>query len=129
VVRSAVPRLNLDDVFLEKEEIALNIKDELTKSMGSFGFVIIQVSGEAGCSSTIPCRTNAADDAVNEIMSPACTCTTAPWKCHKKAAAPIHSDRCAMCTFPPKLCPHAPMSCSCFAVSCRSSDLVAVHLA
>lgn len=42
VVRATVPKLNLDDVFLEKEEIARNIKDELTKSMGSFGFVIIQ---------------------------------------------------------------------------------------
>jgi regulator of protease activity HflC (stomatin/prohibitin superfamily) len=42
VVRATVPKMNLDDVFLEKEEIAKNIKEELTKSMSSFGFIIIQ---------------------------------------------------------------------------------------
>lgn len=34
--------MNLDDVFISKEEIASDIKTELTKSMGSFGFAIIQ---------------------------------------------------------------------------------------
>eukprot|EP00210_Caulerpa_lentillifera_P008209 g7838.t1 len=42
VVRSTVPKMNLDDVFVSKEEIASDIKTELTKSMGSFGFAIIQ---------------------------------------------------------------------------------------
>eukprot|EP00210_Caulerpa_lentillifera_P005786 g5532.t1 len=42
VVRSSVPKLNLDDVFISKEDIAGDIKQELTKSMGSFGFTIIQ---------------------------------------------------------------------------------------
>jgi len=42
VVRSTVPKMNLDDVFVSKEEIALDIKNELTKSMGSFGFAIVQ---------------------------------------------------------------------------------------
>ena len=42
VVRSTVPKMNLDDVFVSKEEIAQDIKQELTKSMGSFGFAIVQ---------------------------------------------------------------------------------------
>lgn len=42
VVRSTVPKMNLDDVFTSKEEIAVDVKTELTKSMGSFGYVIIQ---------------------------------------------------------------------------------------
>lgn len=34
--------MNLDDVFTSKEEIASSVKSELTKSMGSFGYIIIQ---------------------------------------------------------------------------------------
>eukprot|EP00884_Botryococcus_braunii_P018486 jgi/Botrbrau1/5320/Bobra.0391s0031.1 len=42
VVRAIVPKINLDDVFTTKEEIAQSVKDELTKSMTTFGFSIIQ---------------------------------------------------------------------------------------
>ncbi|GMH42871.1 hypothetical protein BSKO_10790 [Bryopsis sp. KO-2023] len=42
VVRATVPKMNLDDVFTSKEEIAVDVKNELTKSMGSFGHIIIQ---------------------------------------------------------------------------------------
>lgn len=42
VVRAIVPKSNLDDVFLTKEEIAMAVKDELSKSMSSFGYQIIQ---------------------------------------------------------------------------------------
>mmetsp|Transcript_35752 Transcript_35752/g.63783 ORF Transcript_35752/g.63783 Transcript_35752/m.63783 type:complete len:289 (-) Transcript_35752:400-1266(-) len=42
VVRSTVPKINLDDVFTTKEEIAAAIKSELTVNMASFGFSIIQ---------------------------------------------------------------------------------------
>lgn len=42
-VRAAVPKLALDDVFTEKEEIAKSIKDELTKSMSEYGHLIIHV--------------------------------------------------------------------------------------
>lgn len=41
-VRAQVPKISLDEVFLAKEEIALAIKHELTKSMSGFGFQIIQ---------------------------------------------------------------------------------------
>lgn len=41
-VRAQVPKISLDEVFLAKEEIALAIKAELTKSMSGFGFQIIQ---------------------------------------------------------------------------------------
>ncbi len=34
--------MTLDDVFVEKEEIAKDIKEQLTKSMSVFGFMIIQ---------------------------------------------------------------------------------------
>lgn len=42
VVRGTVPKINLDDVFTTKEEIAYEVKDQLTKSMSTFGFMIIQ---------------------------------------------------------------------------------------
>lgn len=42
VVRSTVPKIKLDDVFTTKEEIAFCVKEELTKSMSDFGFMIIQ---------------------------------------------------------------------------------------
>lgn len=41
VVRSSVPKIELDDVFLTKDEIAKNIKEELTESMSAFGFEIL----------------------------------------------------------------------------------------
>jgi regulator of protease activity HflC (stomatin/prohibitin superfamily) len=41
VVRSSVPKINLDDVFVQKEEIAASVKDELCKAMSSFGYAIL----------------------------------------------------------------------------------------
>lgn len=41
VVRASVPKLNLDEVFSEKDHIAKGVKDELTKAMSTFGFIII----------------------------------------------------------------------------------------
>jgi len=41
VVRSSVPKIELDDVFTTKEEISHSIKNELEKAMSSFGYVII----------------------------------------------------------------------------------------
>jgi regulator of protease activity HflC (stomatin/prohibitin superfamily) len=43
VVRSTVPRINLDDVFETKDEIAHAVKNELAKSMHEFGYLILQV--------------------------------------------------------------------------------------
>ena len=37
-----MPRINLDDVFTTKEEIALEVKSMLQKAMTEFGFTIIQ---------------------------------------------------------------------------------------
>jgi len=42
VVRAIVPKSNLDDVFHTKEEIAMAVKEELEKSMSTFGYQIIQ---------------------------------------------------------------------------------------
>ncbi|EFN51252.1 hypothetical protein CHLNCDRAFT_33194 [Chlorella variabilis] len=42
-VRATVPRMGLDDVFTAKEDIARAVKEELQKSMSSFGFQIINV--------------------------------------------------------------------------------------
>merc|ERR1711966_129369 len=42
VVRSTVPRINLDDVFTTKEEIASEVKSMLEKAMTEFGYAIIQ---------------------------------------------------------------------------------------
>lgn len=41
VVRSSVPRLLLDDVFVQKEEIAIDIKKDLSEAMSQFGFEIL----------------------------------------------------------------------------------------
>jgi regulator of protease activity HflC (stomatin/prohibitin superfamily) len=42
VVRAIVPKSDLDDVFITKDEIASAVKEELSKSMTSFGYMIIQ---------------------------------------------------------------------------------------
>jgi len=42
VVRSSVPKILLDDVFEQKEEIAQAVKEELAKSMEGYGFRILQ---------------------------------------------------------------------------------------
>ena len=40
VVRSSVPKIELDDVFTTKEEISHTIKNELESAMSSFGYAI-----------------------------------------------------------------------------------------
>jgi regulator of protease activity HflC (stomatin/prohibitin superfamily) len=42
VVRSTVPKLNLDDVFTSKDDIAMDVKEQLSASMETFGLSIIQ---------------------------------------------------------------------------------------
>ncbi|KAF8056835.1 HIR3 [Scenedesmus sp. PABB004] len=42
VVRATVPKINLDDVFVTKEEIANDVREELGKEMSTFGFTILQ---------------------------------------------------------------------------------------
>uniref|UniRef100_A0A6S9ZFT0 Band 7 domain-containing protein n=1 Tax=Chrysotila carterae TaxID=13221 RepID=A0A6S9ZFT0_CHRCT len=41
VVRSSVPKIELDDVFETKDEISNSIKQNLTLSMGEFGYAIL----------------------------------------------------------------------------------------
>ncbi len=40
MIRSEIPRLNLDDVFTNKDALGLSIKTALTESMREFGFAI-----------------------------------------------------------------------------------------
>jgi regulator of protease activity HflC (stomatin/prohibitin superfamily) len=42
VVRSRVPKINLDDVFENKDDIAVAIKEELTEVMDEFGYGIVK---------------------------------------------------------------------------------------
>ncbi|XP_021733784.1 hypersensitive-induced response protein-like protein 1 isoform X1 [Chenopodium quinoa] len=42
VIRASVPKLNLDDVFEQKDEIARAVEDELQKAMSSYGYEIVQ---------------------------------------------------------------------------------------
>ncbi|KAL8231531.1 hypothetical protein R6Q57_001309 [Mikania cordata] len=42
VIRASVPKLQLDDVFLQKNDIAKGVEDELEKAMSSYGFEIVQ---------------------------------------------------------------------------------------
>lgn len=41
VLRASVPRLDLDEVFLAKEELAKNVEAELGKAMSGFGYEIV----------------------------------------------------------------------------------------
>merc|ERR1719357_157591 len=41
VIRSEVPQLNLDDVFLEKEKLSAAVKSQLTEELQSYGFQIV----------------------------------------------------------------------------------------
>lgn len=41
VVRSSVPKIDLDDVFTTKEEISNSVKGQLTEAMSDFGYTII----------------------------------------------------------------------------------------
>merc|ERR1719487_2405704 len=42
VVRGQVPRMKLDDVFESKDEIALTVRDRLTKDMADYGYTIVK---------------------------------------------------------------------------------------
>ncbi|XP_075101072.1 hypersensitive-induced reaction 1 protein-like [Nicotiana tabacum] len=42
VIRASVPKLNIDDVFEQKNEIARAVEDELEKAMSAYGYEIVQ---------------------------------------------------------------------------------------
>ncbi|KAL6960714.1 Histone transcription regulator 3 like protein [Sarracenia purpurea var. burkii] len=42
VIRASVPKLNLDDVFEQKNQIAKAVEDELAKAMSAYGYEIVQ---------------------------------------------------------------------------------------
>ncbi|CAH1420769.1 unnamed protein product [Lactuca virosa] len=42
VIRASVPKLQLDDVFLQKNDIAKGVEDELQKAMSGYGLKIVQ---------------------------------------------------------------------------------------
>ncbi|KAK4834225.1 hypothetical protein QYF36_019254 [Acer negundo] len=42
VIRATVPKLNLDDVFEQKNDIAKAVEQELEKAMSAYGFEIVQ---------------------------------------------------------------------------------------
>ncbi|KAK8483777.1 hypothetical protein V6N13_030785 [Hibiscus sabdariffa] len=42
VIRASVPKLNLDDVFEQKTEIAKAVEEELEKAMSAYGYEIVQ---------------------------------------------------------------------------------------
>ncbi|KAA8548013.1 hypothetical protein F0562_004442 [Nyssa sinensis] len=42
VIRASVPKLNLDDTFEQKNEIAKAVEDELEKAMSAYGYEIVQ---------------------------------------------------------------------------------------
>lgn len=41
VVRSAVPRMNLDDAFASKDDVANSVKNQLSLQMAEYGYEII----------------------------------------------------------------------------------------
>ncbi|KAL0917921.1 hypothetical protein M5K25_013030 [Dendrobium thyrsiflorum] len=42
VIRASVPKLNIDDVFEQKNDIAKAVEDELEKAMSTYGYEIVQ---------------------------------------------------------------------------------------
>ncbi|KAK1264712.1 Hypersensitive-induced response protein 1 [Acorus gramineus] len=42
VIRATVPKLNLDDAFVQKNEIAKAVEEELEKAMSAYGYEIVQ---------------------------------------------------------------------------------------
>ncbi|KAH7651978.1 Stomatin/HflK/HflC family protein [Dioscorea alata] len=42
VIRSSVPKLDLDDIFEQKNDIAETVKEELEKAMAAYGYEIVQ---------------------------------------------------------------------------------------
>ncbi|KAF3444752.1 hypothetical protein FNV43_RR14445 [Rhamnella rubrinervis] len=42
VIRASVPKLNLDDVFEQKNEVAKAVEEELEKAMSAYGYEIVQ---------------------------------------------------------------------------------------
>ncbi|XP_014506588.1 hypersensitive-induced response protein-like protein 1 [Vigna radiata var. radiata] len=42
VIRASLPKLNLDDAFEQKNEIARAVEEELEKAMSAYGFEIVQ---------------------------------------------------------------------------------------
>lgn len=42
VIRASVPKMNLDDVFEQKNEIARAVEEELEKAMSAYGYEIVQ---------------------------------------------------------------------------------------
>ncbi|XP_059284277.1 hypersensitive-induced response protein 1-like [Lycium ferocissimum] len=42
VIRASVPKLNLDDVFEQKNQIAKTVEEELEKAMSAYGYEIVQ---------------------------------------------------------------------------------------
>ena len=42
MIRASVPKLNLDDAFEQKNDIARAVEEELEKAMTNYGFEIVQ---------------------------------------------------------------------------------------
>lgn len=42
MIRASVPKLNLDDTFEQKNDIAKAVEEELEKAMSAYGFEIVQ---------------------------------------------------------------------------------------
>jgi regulator of protease activity HflC (stomatin/prohibitin superfamily) len=42
VIRASVPKMNLDDVFEQKNDIARAVEEELEKAMSAYGYEIVQ---------------------------------------------------------------------------------------
>lgn len=42
VIRASVPKLNLDDAFEQKNDIAKAVENELEKAMSAYGYEIVQ---------------------------------------------------------------------------------------
>ena len=71
-VRASVPKINLDDVFTSKEEIAGAIKEQLAKAMTGFGFSILQALASSAASLVGQSKQKTANQPTNQSLTDNC---------------------------------------------------------
>ena len=79
VIRASVPKLNLDDAFEQKNDIAKAVEEELEKAMSAYGYEIVQtliVDIEPD---------EHVKRAMNEINAGTCMIFRQPWHCPEQS--------------------------------------------
>ncbi len=93
-VRASVPKINLDDVFTSKEEIAGAIKEQLAKAMTGFGFSILQALVSSAASLVCQSKQKTANQPTNQSLTDNCRNENR----RSRTSSPRPRSRCAYLT-------------------------------